>query len=55
MVLRVYESLEEKTAAMDECLGSLESDLERVKRLVSWEWIRRNVHALSEDDAASSR
>ena len=52
---RVYGSLEEKTAAVDECLSGLESDPERVKSLVSWEWIRRNVQELSEDYAASSR
>ena len=51
---RVYESLEEKTAAVDECLSRLESDPERVKSLVSWEWIRRNLQGLSEDYAASS-
>ena len=51
---RVYGSLEEKTAAVNECLSRLESDPERVKSLVSWEWIRRNVQGLSEDYAASS-
>ena len=93
---RVYGSLEEKMAAVDECLipfhsdhdinlgGSLcivipakagihsnlvsyntptllrigisrlEADSERVKSLVSWEWIRRNVQGLSENYAASS-
>ena len=39
--------------AVDECLSSLESDPERMKSLVSWEWIRRNVQELSEDYAAS--
>ena len=33
---RVYESLEEKMAAVDECLSRLESDPERMKSLVSW-------------------
>ena len=51
---RVYESLEEKTAAVDECLSRLESDPERVKSLVSWEWIRWNVQELSEDYEPSS-
>ena len=51
---RVYESLEEKTAAVDECLSRLESNPERVKSLVSWEWIRWNVQGLSEDSATSS-
>ena len=51
---RVYESLEEKTAAVDECLSCLESDPERVKSLAGWEWIRRNVQGLSENYAASS-
>lgn len=51
---RVYGSLEEKTAAVDEYLSGLESDPERVKSLVSWEWIRRNVRGLSEDYTASS-
>ena len=49
---RVYGSLEEKTAAVDECLSRLESDPERARSLVSWEWIRRNVQELSEDYAA---
>ena len=52
---RVYGSIEEKTAAVDEYLRELESDPERVKSLVSWEWIRRNVQELSGDYAASSR
>lgn len=52
---RVYESLEEKMAAVDECLSKLDSDPERVKSLAGWEWIRRNVQGLSEDYAASSR
>ena len=52
---RVYGSLEEKTAAVDEYLSDLESDPERVKSLVSWEWIRRNVQELSEDYTALSR
>ena len=51
---RVYGSLEEKMAAVNECLSRLESDSERVKSLVSWKWIRRNVQGLSEDYAASS-
>lgn len=50
----MYGSLEEKTAAVDECLSRLESDPERVKSLVGWEWIRWNVQGLSEDYAASS-
>ena len=41
-------------AAVDECLSRLESDPERVKSLVSWEWISRNVQELSGDYAASS-
>ena len=51
---RVYGSLEEKVDAVNEYLSRLESDPERVKSLVSWEWIRRNVEGLSEDYAASS-
>ena len=51
---RVYGSVEEKMAAVDECLGRLESDPERVKSLVSWEWIRQNVQELSDDYAVSS-
>lgn len=50
----VYGSIEEKIAAVDECLSWLESDPDRVKSLVSWEWIRRNVQGLSEGYAASS-
>ena len=49
---RVYGSVEEKVAAVNECLSGLESDPERVKSLVSWEWIRRNVQELSENYAA---
>lgn len=41
-------------AAVDECLSRLESDPERVKSLVSWEWIRRNIQRLPEHYAASS-
>ena len=51
---RVYGSVEEKVAAVNECLSGLESDPERVKSLVSWEWIRRNMQELSEDYTASS-
>ena len=51
---RVYGSIKEKMAAVDKCLSRLESDPERVKSLVSWEWIRQNVQELSEDYAASS-
>ena len=51
---RVYGSVEEKVDAVNEYLSRLESDPERVKSLVSWEWIRRNVQGLSEDYAASS-
>ena len=51
---RVYGSLEEKMAAVDEYLSRLESDPERVKSLVSWDWIRWNVQELSEDYTASS-
>ena len=35
-------------------LSRLESDPARVRSLVGWEWIRRNVEALPEDYAASS-
>ena len=52
---RVYGSVSEKMAAVDECLSGLESDPEKVKSLVSWEWIGRNVQQLSEDYAALSR
>ena len=51
---RMYGSLEEKMAAADECLSRLDSDPERVKSLVSWDWIRRNVQGLSEACGASS-
>ena len=50
----VYGSVEEKMAAVNECLSRLESDPERVKSLVSWDWISRNVQGLSADYAASS-
>ena len=51
---RMYGSVEEKMAAVNDCLSKLESDPERVKSLVGWEWIKRNVRELSEDYAASS-
>ncbi len=51
---RVYGCIEEKMTAVDECLSGLESDPERVRSLVSWEWIRRNVQRLSDDYAALS-
>ena len=51
---RVYGRVEEKAAAVDKCLSRLESYPERVKSLVSWEWIMRNVQGQSEDHAASS-
>ncbi len=41
-------------AAVDEYLSGLESDPERVKSLVSWDWIRQNVQELSEDYETSS-
>ena len=37
---RMYGSVEEKMAAVNDCLSKLESDPERVKSLVGWEWIR---------------
>ena len=51
---RVYGSIEEKVAAVNACLSRLESDPERVKSLVGWEWIKRNVQGLPEHYAASS-
>ena len=51
---RVYGSIEEKVEAVNACLRSLESDPARVKSLAGWEWIKRNVQALSEDYAPSS-
>ncbi len=39
---RVYGSIEEKVAAVNACLSGLESDPERVKSLVGWEWIKWN-------------
>ena len=44
---RMYGSVEEKMAAVNDCLSKLESDPERVKSLVGWEWIKRNVRELS--------
>ena len=51
---RVYGSIEEKVEAVNSCLRRLESDPTRVTSLAGWEWIKRNVQALSEDYAASS-
>ncbi len=51
---RVYGSIEEKVAAVNACLSGLESDTERVKSLVGWEWIKRNVQGLPEYYTASS-
>ena len=36
------------------CLSGLESDPERVKSLVGWEWIKRSVQGLPEHYTASS-
>ena len=51
---RVYGSVEEKVEAVNDCLSGLESDPERVKSLVGWEWIKRNVQRLPENYTASS-
>ena len=51
---RVYESVEEKMKAVNECLSYLEADPERVKSLASWDWIRQNVQSLDEDYMAIS-
>ena len=51
---RIYGSIEEKVAAVNACLSGLESDPERVKSLVGWEWIKRNVQGLPEHYTASS-
>ena len=52
---RVYRSVDEKVEAVNTYLSSLESDPARVRSLVGWEWIKRNVQTLPEDYAASSR
>ena len=51
---RVYGSIEEKVEAVNAYLSRLESDPERVRSLVGWEWIKRNVQGLTADYAASS-
>ena len=51
---RVYGSIEEKVEAVNAYLSRLESDPERVRSLVGWEWIKRNVQRLTADYAASS-
>ena len=51
---RVYESVEEKMKAVNECLSYLEADPERVKSLASWDWIGQNVQSLNEDYMAIS-
>ena len=45
----VYRSVDEKVEAVNTCPSSLESDPARVRSLVGWEWIKRNVQTLSED------
>ena len=47
-------SIEEKVEAVNACLSGLESDPERVKSLVGWDWIKRNIQQLPEHYAASS-
>ena len=51
---RVYGSIDEKVEAVNACLSRLDSDPERVKSLVGWEWIKRNVQGISEYYAPSS-
>ena len=51
---RVYGSIDEKVEAVNTCLSRLESDPERVKSLVGWDWIKRNIQRLPEYYAASS-
>ena len=51
---RVYGSIDEKVEAVNTCLSRLESDPERVKSLVGWDWIKRNIQRLPEYYSASS-
>ncbi len=51
---RVYGSIDEKVEAVNTCLSRLESDPERVKSLVGWDWIKRNIQRLPEYYEASS-
>ena len=37
---RVYATIEEKVAAVDQALRELAAHPERVKRLAGWQWIR---------------
>ena len=55
----MYGSIDEKVEAVNACLSRLESDPERVKSLVGWDWIKRrllNVQGIPEyyPGAASS-
>ena len=43
---RVYGSIDEKVEAVNTCLSRLESDPERVKSLVGWDWIKRNIQRI---------
>ena len=47
-------SIDEKVEAVNTCLSRLESDPERVKSLVGWDWIKRNIQRPPEYYAASS-
>ena len=50
----MYGSIDETVEAVNTCLSRLESDPERVKSLVAWDWIKRNIQRLPEYYAASS-
>ena len=50
----MYRSADEEVEAVNAYLNSLESAPVWFKSPVSWDWIKRNVQALSEHYAASS-
>jgi len=44
---KIYATLADKCAAIEETLQRLASDPEKVKRLAGWPWIRKSIAALS--------
>lgn len=49
---KIYDTLDEKIAAVHQFLTALESDPQRVRSLTWWDWIKANVRGLPVDYAA---
>ena len=50
---KVYPTLQAKQAALEPVLNTWQADLERVRRLCGWQWIRKAFKNLSDDTPAS--